>query len=44
VEDIKQDILSIQAQSREVDYETWKKRGLRHKFNEEVLCLLAPLM
>ena len=44
VQDIEQDILSIQAQSREVLYEEWKHRSLWDKFCEEVLCLLAPLM
>ena len=44
VQDNEQDILAIQAQSREVSYEEWKHRCLWDKICEEVLCLLAPLM
>ena len=42
--EIEEDILSIQAQSREVIYEEWKHRSLFQKITEEFLCLLAPLM
>ncbi len=44
VEDIKADILSIQADSREVLYEDWKRRGLLTKLMQKLLGLLAPLM
>ena len=44
VKKIEQDILAIQAESREVTYEEWKHRGIFKKAIEEVLCLLAPLM
>ena len=42
--EIEEDILSIQAQSREVIYEEWKHRSVFQKITEEFLCLLAPLM
>lgn len=44
VGEIEADILSIQAQSREVIYEEWKHRSVFQKITEEFLCLLAPLM
>ena len=44
VDEIAADIRTVQAQSREIFYEEWKRRSLWKKIVETVWCLLAPLM
>lgn len=44
VQDIKENIEQIQAQSREVQYEEWKHRSVFLKIVQKALGVLAPLM